>query len=210
MSDQTPNPTPESTPPLPAPPLPAPPTRPGQIGEERPPVWPSVVAVICLVWGTIGLLGSIAGLLAPLYEDYIKALAPQAQGSFALAERHWVLFLLYYLISMVMSAWLIWGGAKLFGRTRRGVRLLWWWGVLEFPLSLIGIIVNHFMQRAQMEAMATQGRNAPGAAMMAAMSPIMSILSTIVVVLFSWALPGFLVVWLTRPGVKRGIERWFA
>lgn len=209
MSDHTPNPTLESTPP-PALPLPAPPTRPGQIGEERPPAWPSVVGVICLVWGTIGLLASIAGLLTPLYEDYIKAFAPQAQESFALAERHAVLFFLYYLISVVMSVWLIWGGVKLFGRRRLGVRLLWWWAIAEFPLSFVGIVANHFMQKAQMDAMAAPGNAAPGAAVLAAMSPIMSILSTAIVVLFSWALPGFLVVWLTRPGVKRGVERWFA
>lgn len=193
----------------PALPTVVPPTRPGQIGVERPPVWPSVVAVVCIVWGTLGLLGSIAGLLSPLYEDYIKALAPQAQGSFAMAERNWGLFLLYYVISVVMSLWLIWGGAMLFQRKTFGARLLMWWAIAEFPLSLVGIVVNHFMQKAQMEAMAAQGGNAPGAAVMAAITPLMTILSTVIVVLFSWALPAFLVIWLTRPGVKRGVERWF-
>ncbi|GJQ29519.1 MAG: hypothetical protein HBSAPP03_14030 [Phycisphaerae bacterium] len=172
-------------------------------------MWPSPVGVFCLVWGTLGLLGSCAGLAAPLYMDVLKGVSPEMRGSFAAMEQHETLMYLYYAAALIMAGWLLWGGMLLFKRRARSVPVLWWWAVAEIPIGLAGIIFTYLMQIGQMNAMKGQAGNNPGAAVVQAMAGPMTVLTMIFTILYTWALPVFLLVWLRRASVRQGVARWF-
>jgi hypothetical protein len=181
-----------------------PPTSPGPLGPGRPASWPAVIGIICIVLGGLSILGGLWGLLFPiLFRGLLESAAKAPGGAAAAQFPYWVnqlssggmLFLSFILLA---------GGIALNSRRRVGPRLLLTWSILKIIFAIAmgivsGIVVVHV---AAMTTSQTGARPPPG------LISGFVIFSMIFGLLWSAALPAFLLIWLNLASSRRLINEW--
>lgn len=192
----------------------APPTVRGAM-PARPPKWPTVIGVIGTVIGGWGICNGVIGLCMIAFFANFE---PMSKGSitssamFPLGIGGAVASLGAPLLVAVI---LLVGSIQLL-RRRRGARtVLIWYSIIRIVVVAATIAYSVLATQNMLEQMsqtsAAGGASAPTlpAGTMNAMYVMMWVQIGVQAVLFL-ALPVFLLVWFTRAGVKRDIERHFA
>lgn len=207
--------------PTPIPPFPAaPPTVPGMLSvPDRPAAWPSVVGVLCMVFGGLGVLGGVWGAASnimmllgtmpvqpmgggPTNIDLLptfRTMAPLVIGGEAL--------------KVVLSVALILVGVAIHKRKPIARPAAVWWSIAKIVLSIAVAAVTAWVQYEIMseviDAM-SQDPNVP-AQMKGVMSGVMAgAIGMAVLFGIAWggALPIFLLIWFTRARVRAEVQRW--
>ena len=190
---------------------PAPPTVAGALVKPaRAVVWPVPIGIIATVFGVCGVLLSLYSAAVPWLMSSMPAWTMNTPGTTAQVDllagvRHWaVSTTVVHSIGVPIAAMLLAGGIGLLMRRGWSATLLIWWAILRLPMAFAVTVVTVGMQQEQVAAMSGQSGAAIGAAFVSGFMWFGAIF------LIAWycALPTFMLIWLTRPGVRRTVDVW--
>lgn len=203
-------------PPLPA----APPTMPGVLTiPDRPATWPSVVGIICIVLGALGVLGGMWGIasnvmvllgtmpvqamgagpaepdLVPKIESMMPVIIAGEVFKFALG------------VALIVVGWMI--------NSRRAAArpAAIWWSLAKIVVTIIGTAFAAWMQYVIMTEVTravTDDPNAPPQ-MQGVMTGVLAVTLALTILWgLAWGcmLPAFLLIWFSRAKVKGQVARW--
>jgi len=191
---------PDPTSPWPA----APPTHPGTL-PERPSGWPTTIGIIAIVFGALGSLSNAMSGVGMLAMSWATAM-PGAGGAAVksmLAYRPWMMA--NAAAGAALALVLLIGGIGMSSRYRWSIPLLRIWALLKLLLVPAGAALSYIMGQAQLQAIQQDPTlaSSPGASlgMMGAASSVGIVLS----LAWGWALPIFMLVWLSRRRVRAAV-----
>ena len=190
------------------PPPSAPPVTPGVIAP-RPSRWPAIIGTIAIVFGILATLGGCVGLVVmPVIEAFMEAVPSQQNPALAgLSDwKQWTIP--GSLAGMALGILLLVGGSGLLKRRSWGHRVCLGWAGLKMILVIYMATIQYQIAIDQAEAI----RNDPN--MQSLPAPFASIMQSfgmigvIVGVIWGWALPVFLLVWLSRRKIRAEMQSW--
>lgn len=167
--------------------------------------WPGVIGVIAIVLGSLGILGGLWGLLAPLVTDAMASFVPPEQRATLEVAKRWQAWTyVYSILSALLAVLLLVAGTRLLRRraSARGTCLAW--AALKMLFVIAQAIVTALIQRETLAQMADLG-TLPN---MPAFATIMQSAALVLVIVWGWALPIFLLIWLARPKIRAEIATW--
>ncbi len=195
---------------------PAPPTIAGPLGKPpRAAVWPVPIGIIGIVFGASGTLVSLWSAIAPWMFSSMSGWTHYTPNStvqvdpFA-AMRNWAVSTsVVHGLGVPIAAMLLAGGIGLLMHRAWSATLLLWWAIVRIPMAFAVTVVTAGMQQEQMAAMAGQsGIGGPGATVAGAFMSGFVWFGAILSIAWYCALPTFMIIWLTRPGVRRDVLLW--
>lgn len=197
----------------------SPPTIPGPIEMgEAPSQWPKVIGVLAIVFGVLGAIGGLCAGLGALSTDILKkimSMAPQQPGvdqtaQLDVAAQYQGLSLLNAFATVSIAVLLIFGGAQLLKRQSVSRTTLLVWAVVKIVAVVAGSVLAFVIQQKQME-LAIQQMNAGSTTAPIPAAGIMKLIGAFgigIAVLWGWALPVFLLIWLNRGKIKQEVAGW--
>ena len=190
------------------PPPAAPPVTPGAIAP-RPSRWPVIIGTIAIVFGILGALGGCGGLImGPVVEALFESMPIQQNPGLAGLSKWKHLTIPVSLSSLALGILLLVGGIGLYRRRRWGRRVLMGWAGMKMILVIFSAALQYQMAIDQAEAM----RNEPGfqtlPAPMASLLQSFGLIGVFISVFWGWALPVFLLVWLSRRKIRDEVQSW--
>jgi hypothetical protein len=191
----------------PAPPV-IPPTHPG--GFQVPPresAWPSAVGIIAIVFGSFAILAGCWGVVTPWFFALLREVLPPGQtvGLEALEEfRTWTVIV--SVLTMAVALMALFAGIGLYQRRRWGVQLGLTWAIVKIPFAVAIGVYDYALQRAQFENMSVQGAGGPG--LSPGLVAGLSLIGVVLGLLWRWAFPIFLLIWLSRGKIKAETSQW--
>ncbi len=192
----------------------APPTQPGTIAApQRPGNWPTVIGTIAIVFGSGGILVGLWGAASTFAMRFIEWALEQSQPSgvvdsqVAVMEAGIPWTVASSLIATAIAILLLLGGIRLNKRKRSSMRLLKFWAVMKIPVVVIVTIAGILMQELQFEIM---GQSSGGMPMPfgGGFLDIMMAIGLAFTLAWGWALPVFLLIWLSRGKIKNEVAGW--
>lgn len=201
----------EGEPQTPMPPPLTPPIEPGPLARPAGyspyaspvPVWPTVIGVLGIVLGSLGLLGGIWGAVAPIVMKTLFQNTAMDPNMPQFTERwiHWTVIL--SVLTSAVAVLLIVAGAGILKRAAWSPRAARIWAVLKMVLVIANLVVTFEIQRSALAA-ATQA-GGPG---MTVNANLIMIPSLCFGLLWGWALPVFLLIWFSRASIKEQVSKW--
>lgn len=192
------------------PPLPtvrtAPPTVPGPIPRPvRGGKWPTVIGILCLVFGGGGGLMSAWGAVQQVLMGHV---APMGQGEamFAVMRKWTPSVVAVSAAGVAVAALLVIGGAFLLKRRAVGRIVLLGWAAARIVQGGVLVAITAMMQGESVAAMTPA--NAGGAVMPAALGTGMAIGTAVVLGAWVMALPLFIAIWFTRRRIVEQMRGW--
>ena len=182
----------------------APPTQPGPIAT---PVarssWATVIGTIAIVFGSLGSLQGVLGILSPLTTAFFRPFmfAGQAEA----IEQSTVWNVGSGVAGLVIAVLLLVGGIRIVGRHRGAVVVLRGWAVAKILFILITTVVGYQLVQSQMEAFQNNPNLAgPGAPVFKTVGAIGMVFG----VVFLCSLPVFVLIWFSRSKIKDEVAGW--
>lgn len=199
-----------------------PPTSPGQL-PARPTRWPTVLGVIAIVVGALGLLanavaalsiGVMGAVMGGMFSGVKTAgsAGPEKaiQGAMDAMQKYKPLLILIAVAGVVLAGLLITGGVMLLARRRASAPVMRGWSIARLVVAAGGAAVNFMMQREQFAVMANDPSltSSPGGGMAATMFGVMPLVGALFALLIGWSVPIFMLVWFALPSVRAEVARW--
>jgi len=180
----------------------APPTRPGAVGLRRT-SWPSVLGVITIVLGAIGILSGLWSAVSPLFADMIAKFVPNGgSGMESVAAYAWLMVALG-IATMARGVLEILAGVAVYQRKGGARRLIFAWAWLAIVLSFVGAIATYLMQLEQFRVMTEKGTPIP-----AGLGGIIGVFSAVVAVAWGCLFPVFAIIWFSRRAIREEVQGW--
>ena len=170
--------------------------------------WPTVLGIIAIVLGALGILGGLWGLISPMVMKAAWANAPapnQAMLDAIEPWRGWVV--LCALVTIVLAIALLVSGIGLVRRRTWARPLCQTWAVFKILYVLASSGLGYQMARASYDTASQQSPNLPALGPTFAQS--MAAVGVCVGIVWSCALPVFLLIWLSRARIKAEIAEWW-
>ena len=168
-----------------------------------------MIGTIAIVFGILGALGGCLGLvMGPVMKALFEVMpTQQAAGMSWMSEWQWWM-LTGSLLGLTLGVLLLVGGLGLQSRRGWGRRVCLGWAGLKVLLVVVNAIIQFQMALDQAEAM----KNDPNVQAMPAQFAIImesfGMIGVIVGVIWGWALPVFLLVWLSRRKIRAEVQSW--
>jgi hypothetical protein len=195
------------------PPFPPPtPTMPPTVRASAPyapsrSTWPTVLGVIAIVFGALGMLKGIWGLLTPLFLDAMADMMPsESAASFEVMEEWASYFTAMYTATILVGGVLLAAGIGLIKRRPWGVTAVWLWVFVRMVLAVGEAVLSSRAQHEQFTAMTRQDPTLQG--MGSGFASQMAIFSFAITLLWGWALPVFMLIWFLRKTIKAEVAQW--
>ena len=189
-----------------------PPTIPGPvIAAPRDPVWHIVLGIFAIVFGAAGVLQGMWGMLTPLFFGIFESMAPQgAPNPMGFISELSVSIVLMSGLLAILAGLLLLAGILLLKRTPVAPSLCVVWAVLKFFAVIANAILTYLMQQAQFQAVQSDPgfQQAPG--FVSGMMQGMAIGTGVIMLLWGWALPVFMLIWLRRAKIREQVRAWGA
>lgn len=170
--------------------------------------WPKVIGIIAIVFGALGTLGAVIGVMGQLMIEQVSEMMPEAQQKMLAAQREWHTWLVFdQALRFIAAVLLIVAGAKLTGRAARSAQLMRVWAVLKLAVVALGTAVNYPVTKAQFETI----QDDPKLGTAGVPSGFMDLISQFLlgcVALWGSALPVFVLIWFARRRIKSEVASW--
>ena len=178
----------------------APPTVRDEIPVPRvEPKWPLVLGIIAVIFGGGGVLIYAWGILSMLLmRDFFQAGA-------MLPEKFTLLNIASSALNLIPAALLLPAGIGLIRWRRWGVRLTKLWAAVKIPLAVVAAWLSYMLQEAMLSSISQQGPGMPG---FSQMRGVMLAFAVGFPLLWGWALPVFMLIFLSRPRVREQVADW--
>ncbi len=195
----------------------APPVRPGPL-PPRAPLWPTVLGVISIVFGAFGVLaygcgGLFANVGMVLVSDALaerEVLDPVNAAQMDALREYMPWNLAVTVVSAGLGGLLLAGGISLCRRRRRSRAILLLWSVLRIVWAIPASAVAYLSQSAQFQGMmeAAETSGSPMPAFVFGFMRGAGMAGVAIGLLWAWALPAFMLVWLSRGNIRRDVAGW--
>lgn len=193
----------------------APPTTQGDFVPVKPPEsWPTVIGVISIIFGSLGVLSGACGgalllLSGPLVSMIPKEQAAEMEVQLSSGLPYPVLQGGVMLLELVISVMMLVGGIVLLRRKRSARGLLVGTAWLDLLANTVGAVVGFMVMQAQMKAMQ---ENAEVAQQMPAGFGALAQGAGGVMAFVQWLFlaiwPVFVLIWFSRSRVRESVETW--
>lgn len=177
--------------------------------QTKPTQWPKVIGVIATVFGALGAVGGCFGglmmMLMPAMHEALKEVVPAGQptGLEGLQELGPQMVVLSG-VAVVIAGLLLIGGIGLMRRRAWAVPVCITWAVVKILFVVVNSYNGMIIQTRQLEMM-EQDPNMP---LTGDIAGILGVMSMIFGLLWGWALPIFLLIWLGRKTSRAEVARW--
>lgn len=205
--------TEHQTPP-PADPTPAPPTTPGDMQPLPPPEsWPTVIGVLGIIFGALGVLGAGCGAIAPAFMGAFEVMAPEGEEGEQFRTQlessmpYPALQVGTNLIELALSVVLIVGSVQLLRRKSKAASILRGYAVGDLISNVLVMLTGILVSRAQTEAMMSTQTDEAAQAVGGFMQAF-GVGGAIIGFVLTAIWPVFLLVWFGRQKVKESMARW--
>jgi hypothetical protein len=181
-----------------------PPTFPGVV-PARPSGWPTTVGVIAIVFGALGSMSYIATGFGMLAMTLATAVPGPGSAAFKAISGYQPLMLANALLGTALALVLLIGGIGLSSRNRWSIPLLRGWAIARLLMVPAGAALGYVISQAQLNAIQQDPTLASSAG---APFGVMSAASSVGIVLslaWGWALPIFMLAWLSRSRVRASV-----
>lgn len=179
----------------------APPTRPGPLpAPPRTSKWPTILGVIAIVLGVLGVLGGVWGFVAPAVMPHIMPDIPSEVAAELERTKGWTM--ISSALTLALALLLAVSGVGLTNRRLWSVSVARLWAVLKMLLVVVGVGMAWQIQSVSFRA---NPGVPPGGTGFTTSIQIMSLVFGLV---WGWALPVFMLIWLSRPRIKAETEAW--
>ena len=192
----------------------APPTQSGALATpQRPTNWPMVIGTIAIVFGSGGILVGLWGAAAPLGMRLFEWAMEQSQPSAVVelqvdAMQAWLPWtVVSSLLATAIAMLLLLGGIRLTKRRRSSMRLLKFWAAMKIPVVVIVTVAGILAQERQFEIMSQSSGGIP-TPFGGGFADLMMVMGLVFGLAWGWALPVFLLIWLTRGKIKNEVAGW--
>lgn len=167
--------------------------------------WPSVLGVITIVLGSLGVLSGLWTAVSPLFADMIAGFVPGGtSGMESVAAYAWLMVILGVL-TMARGGLEIVAGTAVYRRRGGARRLIFAWAWLAIVLSFVGAIATYLMQMEQFRVMTAKGTPIP-----AGLGGIIGVFSAVIAVAWGCLFPVFALVWFSRRVICEEVRGWGA
>lgn len=193
----------------------APPTTQGDFVPVKPPEsWPTVIGVISIIFGSLGVLSGACGGAFLLLSGPLVSMIPEAQASemevqLSSGLPYPVLQGGVMLLEFVISVMMLVGGIMLLRRKRSARGLLVGTAWLDLLSNTVGAVVGFLVMQAQMKSMQ---ENAEMAQQMPAGIGALVQGAGGVMVFVQWLFlaiwPVFVLIWFSRSKIRESVEAW--
>ena len=186
-------------PPTSAPPPPSP----------APSAWPTALGTVAIVFGILGAIGSVLGVLMVVFQDEYLGLfggmvPEEAAAEITANAPHPALGASLQILGLLAGLLLAVAGARLVKRRQCGASLLRTWAIIKIILVVIGSVVGARVAMAQAQGASGAGAGAPPPGL----QPVIMIMAMGMGLLWGWALPVFSLVWLGRAKIRAEVAGW--
>lgn len=171
--------------------------------------WPTVCGVIGIIWGGLSLMCGCAGYFSVAMTrwstSFIPAGSPEAtQVKIQLEVMERFAIAMYALItgSLLLSVLLIVGSVGVIRRRRWSRKALAGWAMAGIILVLANLVYQYALHMATKARMSELGSSMPPG------TEAMQIVMLVAILVFGWAWPVFLLIWLSRPKIRDEVNRW--
>lgn len=182
----------------------APPTVRGPAPQVAP-GWPSVLGVVAVSFGAIGVVSAATTVLAPIMFSGVGCLSPMHPLSGG--DSWWANAL--WLARVVVALGLMGGGIELIRRRRRGAKLLRIIAALSLALVLIDTAIQSLLVLHPLLTWSNSQGVSPATAPPDALPIIMQLAGLVVAAILGAIFPLVLLLWLRRRASRADIDRWF-
>ncbi|QKK09882.1 MAG: hypothetical protein HND58_18150 [Planctomycetota bacterium] len=193
----------------------APPTTQGDFVPVKPPeTWPTVIGVISIIFGSLGVLSGACGGAFLLLSEPLLSLVPEEQASemelqVSNSMPYPVMQGGVMLLELVISVLMLVGGIMLLRRKRSARGLLVGTACLDLISNTVAAVVGFLVVQAQMKAMQ---ENAEVAQQMPATFGTFAQGAGGVMVFVQWLFlaiwPVFVLIWFSRRRIRESVEAW--
>lgn len=175
----------------------------------RRPVWPTVIGILSICFGGLGLLcgsiGMIANLVGP-FKDMTKMASPSGLDFTPPSGLH-AATVATSLLGLTIAILLLIGGILVLRRRRAGVALHVAYIVLQF-LNVVASMAVQYMMVSWMQSKFGELAQAPHMPMEA--FKVQMVVAMATTALFGLPYPIFLAVWFLRPVIRQQVASWGA
>ena len=207
---------------------PAPPTQPGEIETtESRSTWPTTLGIVAVVFGSFGVLGGVWGALSillfstmpfpnpalhtsqtvvtqqPNSRTPVTSVTTSQSSPVAFTPPWGVWTSIWSAIGAAVAGLLLAVGVGLLRCRRWAVTWGKAWACVKIVFGLVGIIVWSATSQAQFASLTASNPNMPATALQVGAAFGMCFQTVFVL-----ALPGFLLMWLSRAKIKAEVSGW--
>ena len=211
-------------------------TPPTELGDapERRSTWPTVIGIIAIVYGALGVLAECNGLVfnvfVAIWGGSMQGTAEAQKAQFEVMRQYAVPNLIFMVVGTVLAAWLLVAGIGVLRRRPWSRSAAVGWAVAKtlftIPYSVLGYLLHNALLDA-MEQAAIDSGTPMGDRLEVPVAPTVELEVVYVTatsifpnmhsggaammgcsMLWAWALPLFLIIWFLRAPVKTEVERW--
>ncbi len=184
-----------------------PPTDRGQYVAPPPKsVWPTVLGIIMIVFGSLGTLGAIWRLIGLVAMRPMLQNTPQGPMQLYAWDKLGLWVPAVSVLFLLAEAWLLTAGIQLLRRKANARFLSLSWTGVKVAATIFSMVVNYFVQLAQQEY-AAQHQSSGAMAMQSVMHNF-AMIGMVIGFLWAIALPAFLLIWMSRAKIKDEMAQW--
>ncbi len=190
-----------------------PPVKQGDAPERRS-RWPTVIGIIAVVFGVLGVLAACMGLvsnvLVAIFGGSMQGMPEVQKAQFEVMRQYVVPNSIMMVVGTVVAAWLLVAGIGVLRRRPWSRRAAVGWAVAKILYAIPGSVLGYLLNKALFDAM-EQAAIDSGTPMPTGIFTSMQSGGAAMIgceTLWAWALPLFLIIWFRRASVKTEVERW--
>jgi hypothetical protein len=185
----------------------APPLQPGPLGAvQRAPVWPTVLGVIAVIWGSLSLLGTAVGLLV---QGWVPRPAPgehpEPDAAMLAAVNSPAYQALTTIAGVILGILLVVAGIGLLRRVRWSIGAAKVWSWATIAMALIGTVYLLYVFNDLLAAATPEGQQAP---MSQGAFAAMMIGGAVLGLVWALILPVFMLIWFRRGTIRKQYAMW--
>ncbi len=184
-------------------------TPPVGLGElpDLPSKWPSVIGVISIVFGSLGLVcygcNSLSTMLSPMMQNALppEARASMPQGTFL------VISIASYCVNFVLSVWLLTTGIGQLRRRPWSRASAIGWSLVKILTTVVGTVAT-LAFLPDIVARTNSMFQRPNATALFTITESMIVAIMVIGLVFSIAWPVFMLVWFMRQRIRDEVTAW--
>ncbi len=170
--------------------------------------WPGVLGIIAIVFGGLGILGALWGLVGQQFIQNTGLAGVPGREAISQVMEDWKSWLLVQSgLSGLIAMLLLFAGIGLVRQKPSGVSQAKVWAVAKLVFAFIVVYVQMKSQPHAMRAV-FESTAGPGPQVSDAMLQLLVVAGAAITIIWLAALPVFVLIWFARGKIKREVAGW--